>query len=96
MVTYRPQIDETNEEVQKLLDAGMGSSEECIRAIEMHGTAYVAINHMMEMELVEEDEVLFQGAPVQRTVEVHPCQYIKSVYHYHLSLGVNLLHFLQT
>ena len=96
MVTYRPQIDETNEEVQKLLDARMGSSEECIRAIEMYGTAHIATNHMMETELDEEDEGLFQGAPVQRAVEVLPSQHIKSVYYYHLSLEVYLYHFLQT
>ena len=79
MVTYRPQIDETNEEVQKLLDAGMGSTEECIRAIEMYGTAHIATNNMMEMEIDEEDEALFQGAPVQKAVEVLPSQHIKSV-----------------
>ena len=50
VVTCRQYIDETNEEVQELLDAGMGSVEECIQAIEVYGTANMAFNHMMELQ----------------------------------------------
>ena len=64
MVTHRQQIDETNEEVQQLLDAEMGSPEDCIRAIEMYGTAHIAMNHMMEME----EEALFQDVAVSTQV----------------------------
>ena len=46
--TERPVIDESNEEVQELLEAEMGTVEQCIRAIELYGTAHIAINHMME------------------------------------------------
>ena len=48
--TERPVIDESNEEVQELLETKMGTVEQCIRAIELYGTAHIAINHMMEME----------------------------------------------
>ena len=67
VVTHRPQIDETNEEVQQLLEAGMGSIDECIRAIETYGTAHLATNHMMEME---EDEAFFQDGKVKSFEEL--------------------------
>ena len=57
MVTEREHIDETNEEVKELLDAEMGTVEECIRAIELYGTAYAAFPHMME---AQEKGELFQ------------------------------------
>ena len=87
VVTHRPQIDETNEEVQQLLEAGMGSIDECIRAIEMYGTAHLATNHMMEMEM-EEDEALFQDGnlQIQREIPIQPvtrfvtCYNIVSIY----------------
>ena len=50
IVTQQQHIDETNEEVQELLDAEMGSVEECIRAIELYGSAHVAAQHMMAEE----------------------------------------------
>ena len=70
VVTHRLAIDETNEEVQQLLDAEMGSTEECIRAIEIYGTAHVAMNHMMEME----EEALFQdvAVPIKHVVKEQP------------------------
>ena len=48
--TERPVIDESNEEVHELLEAEMGTVEQCIRAIELYGTAHNAIHHMMETE----------------------------------------------
>ena len=48
--TERPVIDESNEEVQELLEAEMGTVEQCIRAIELYGTAHNAIHYMMETE----------------------------------------------
>ena len=59
VVTHRQPIDETNHDVKKLVEAGIGSTEECIRAIEAFGTAQIALDHMMEME-----EGFFQEAPV--------------------------------
>ena len=34
VITHRQQVDESNDEVQQLLEANMGTVEECIRAIE--------------------------------------------------------------
>ena len=87
MVTHRPQIDETNEEVQQLLEAEMGSIDKCIRAIEMYGTAHLATNHMIEMEM-EEDEAFFQDGnlQIQREIPIQPvtrfvtCYNIVSIY----------------
>ena len=59
VVTHRQHIDETNEEVQALLDAEVGTVEECIRAIEMYETANIAIHHMDEPEEEGEREDLF-------------------------------------
>ena len=59
VVTHRQPIDETNQHVKQLVEAGIGSTEECIRAIEAFGTAQIALDHMMEME-----EGFFQEAPV--------------------------------
>ena len=50
IVIHQPDIDETNEEVQELLEAEMGTVEECIRAIELHKTARIAYHHMMELK----------------------------------------------
>ena len=50
VVTELQHIDETNEEVKELLDAEMGTVEECIRAIELYGTAINAFPHMMESQ----------------------------------------------
>jgi hypothetical protein len=50
VVTRRQHVDETNSDVQELLDAGMGTVEECIQAIEVYGTANMAFNHMMELQ----------------------------------------------
>ena len=57
IVIQQPDIDETNEEVQELLEAEMGTVEECIRAIEVHKTAKIAYHHMMELK---EKEALLQ------------------------------------
>ena len=48
--TERPVIDESNEEVQELLEAEMGTVEQCIRAIELYGTAHKAIHCMVDTE----------------------------------------------
>ena len=50
VVTELQAIDDTNEEVKELLDADMGTVEECIRAIELYGTAIDAFPHMMESQ----------------------------------------------
>ena len=51
IVIHRRHIDENDKEVQELLDAGvLGSVEMCIKAIEVHGTASAAINHIMVLE----------------------------------------------
>ena len=47
-------MHESNDEVQKLLEADMGTLEECIRAIERYDTAQVALKHTMQIELGEE------------------------------------------
>ena len=60
MVTHREAIDETHPEVQLLLDAEMGTPEQCIRAIEMYGTAHNAMLKMEEEE-EEEEDTLFHG-----------------------------------
>lgn len=64
VVTERQHIDETNLEVMELLDAEMGSVEECIRAIELFGSAQIAFDHMMQSQ---EKGGLFQESniPVQ-------------------------------
>ena len=71
MVTHRQHIDETNEEVQALLDAGVGTVEECIRAIEMYETAKIAIHHMDEPEEEGEGEALFPGRSLPMLSEQH-------------------------
>ena len=60
--TERAVIDESNEEVQELLEAEMGTVEQCIRAIELYGTAHKAMHYMMEME---ERENVLQTSDVQ-------------------------------
>ena len=50
VVTRRQHVDETNSDVQKLLDAGMGTVEECIQAIEVYGTANMAFDPMMKLQ----------------------------------------------
>ena len=50
VITHRQPLDESNEEVQKLLEAEMGTPEECIRAVETYGTAEAAMNCMMEID----------------------------------------------
>ena len=67
VVTHRKNIDETNEEVQALLDAGVGTVEECIRAIE---TAKIAIHHMDEPE-EGEGEALFPERSLPMLSEQH-------------------------
>ena len=70
VVTHIQHIDETNEEVQALLDAEVGTVEECIRAIEMYGTAETAIHHMDEPE--EGDRaVIFLESSVSMLSEQH-------------------------
>ena len=59
IVIYHQHVDENNEEVQQLLEAEVGSVEECIRAIEVYGTADVAFNHIMELK---EKEAIFQDS----------------------------------
>ncbi|CAI8017205.1 E3 ubiquitin-protein ligase rnf213-alpha [Geodia barretti] len=59
IVTYHQNVDENNEEVQQLLEAEVGSVEECIRAIEVYGTADVAFNHIMELK---EKGAIFQDS----------------------------------
>ena len=54
VVAYSQRIDQTNKEVQELLEAKMGTVEECIRAIEMYGTAEDALDHMMNLQ--QEDQ----------------------------------------
>ena len=54
VVTYSQRIDQTNKEVQELLEAEMGTVEECIRAIEKYGTAEDALDHMMNLQ--QEDQ----------------------------------------
>ena len=62
VITHQQYVDETNEEVQKLLEAEMGTVEECIRAIELYGTAAAAAPHMEEEEaqLLENNIAGFQ------------------------------------
>ena len=60
--TERVVIDESNEEVQELLEAEMGTVEQCIRAIELYGTAHIAIHYMMDLE---ERENVLQTTDVQ-------------------------------
>ena len=50
VVTERQHIDETNQEVIELLDAEMGTVEECIRAIELFGSAEIAFDRMMQSQ----------------------------------------------
>ena len=70
VVTHIQHIDETNEEVQALLDAGVGSVERCIRAIKMYRTAETAIHHMDEPE-EEGGEALFPESSVQMVSAEH-------------------------
>ena len=70
VVTHRQHIDETNEEVQALLDAEVGTVERCIRAIEMYGTAKIAIHHMDEPE-EGEGEALFPERSLPMLSEQH-------------------------
>ena len=65
VVTHRQPIDETNHDVKKLVEAGIGTTEECIRAIEEFGTAQIALDRMMEME-----EGFFQEVPVPMQHEI--------------------------
>ena len=84
VVTRQQLVDENNPEVLLLLGAKMGTLEQCIRYIEMYGTANLAIN-IIEGES-EEDKGLFQdstNAPVQQEFQVHvlPSQQVtRSVY----------------
>ena len=91
MVTHRPQIDETNEEVQQLLEAGMGSIDECIRAIEMYGTAHLATNHMMEIEM-EEDEAFSPDGnlQIQREIPIQPVTRFVTCYNNIVSIYIYL------
>ena len=57
-IIQQPYIDETNEEVKDLLDSEMGAIEECIKAIEMYGTASAAVTAMMKIEEKERKEEL--------------------------------------
>ena len=80
MVTQRPPVDETNPEVTLLLDAEMGTTEQCIRAIEMYETAHLAMGHMMEME-AEDDGVLFSDGTLipmlqERAMPIHLTRYV--------------------
>ena len=62
MVTHRAAVDETNPEVQQLLDAKMGSPERCIRAVKMYGTAHLAMNYMMKEEAEKNEFPLLESA----------------------------------
>ena len=63
VIKYQEHIDQTNEEVQKLLQAEMGTVEECIRAIELYGTATKAAPHMEQEEALHlESSVLFSSS----------------------------------
>ena len=53
-----------------MLDAGVGTVERCIRAIEMYGTAKFAIHHMDEPE-EGEGEALFPGRSLPMLSEQH-------------------------
>ena len=72
VVTHHLHIDETNEEVQALLEAEMWTVEECIRAIELYGTADVAFNHMMELKEkgVQLEDSQFPLLPVVKAHEI--------------------------
>ena len=61
VVTVRQHIDETNQEVVELLEAEMGTVEECIRAIDLFGSAQIAFDHMMQSQ---EKEELFQESNI--------------------------------
>ena len=84
-MTLQQPVDETNLQVQLLLDAEMGTPEQCVRAIEMHGTAHEAMDHMMEIQ-IEEDDGFFQGGvsiPTEPVLEEPslPSQHVtRSVY----------------
>ena len=74
VVTHRQHIDETNEEVQALVDAGVGTVERCIRAIKMYETAETAIRHMDEPEEEGEEgegEALSPGRSLPMLSEQH-------------------------
>lgn len=60
-IIQQPYIDETNEEVEDLLDSEMGTVEECIKAIEMYGTASAAVTAMIKNEEKERKEELQFG-----------------------------------
>ena len=94
VVTYRPQIDETNEEVQQLLEAEMGSIDECIAAIEMYGTAHLATNHMM----MKEDETFFQDGSLQMQsngseIPVQEITRFVACYKYYYNNNVTIKHY---
>lgn len=67
----------------------MGTLEECIRAVEAHGTAEVAMTHMMEMEErgLFHDEAPLQGVMEEPTVCRQPTT-LRSVEH---TIALNLL-----
>ena len=67
VVTSREAIDETNPEVQLLLDVEMGTPAQCINAIEKYGTAH---NAMLKMEEEEEEDALFHGGTSVLTPQV--------------------------
>lgn len=69
VVTHTQPVDETNDQVQLLLEAEMGTPEECIRAIEAHGTAQIAMDHMMEVE----EGALFEDVSVPMQYGVEEC-----------------------
>ena len=57
--------------MQALLDAEVGTVEECIRAIEMYETANIAIHHMDEPEEEGEGEALFPERSLPMLSEQH-------------------------
>ena len=63
VITHRQQVDESNDEVQQLLEANMGTVEECIRAIEHYGTANIAYHKMQ----IETDDSLFHDSGVSES-----------------------------
>ena len=78
VVTCQQLVDDTNPEVQLLLDAEMGTPEQCIRAIEIHGTAHEAMDYMMEI-VAEEDEGFFPMLPVSQDLSLPSQHFIGCV-----------------
>ena len=73
-MTYREPVDENNREVNLLLDAELGTPEQCIMAIKVHETARVVANRIIEMSediLNPMDHVCKEGTiPKEHIIEL--------------------------